>query len=271
MQRTTLDGLKVIITRPEGQGTQTATAVSAAGGIPVLLPMIRILPPDDPDLCDDAVRRLPEFQGLVFASANAVHAFFGRALARGTQPAMWYSLPAFAVGPKTAEALKAYGVVVAGVSSVATGAALGAMLGSMNVAGQRFLLPRGDRGREEIADALTAAGAAVVPLIVYRTAGPDAATVTAMHAEMRAAGRKALFFASPSAVEEFSRICTADERARLGLACVVVAIGETTAAAAQRCAIPVHGIAGKPTDAGMTEALMACLQCEPGRQNTFSS
>lgn len=260
MQRTTLEGLKVIITRPEGQGVAMAEAVRAAGGIPVLLPMIRVLPPEDLTACDDALRHLHNYQALVFASTNAVHAFFGRAQVLGMRSALWRDTPAFAVGPKTAGALKAYGVAVAGVSAIATGAALGAMLGAMDVAGKRFLLPRGDRGREEIADALIAAGAEVVPLIVYRTVGPDAATIAALQTEMRSDARKALFFASPSAVEEFNGICTTEERGHILRTCVVIAIGSTTAAAARQCALPVHAIAGAPTDAGMIDALAGCLR-----------
>lgn len=270
MPRITLDGLKVIITRPEGQGAATAAAVRAAGGAPVLLPMIRILPPDDPAACDDVIRRVHEFQGLVFASTNAVHAFFGRAQALGTPPAAWHNTAAFAVGPKTADALMAYGIAVAAVSAVPTGAALGAMLGSMDVAGKRFLLPRGDRGREEVADALITAGADVVPLVVYRTVGPDEATRASLHAEMRSDERKALLFASPSAVEEFDRICTGDDRGRILRTWVVVAIGSTTAAAARRCAIPVHGIAARPSDAGMIGALADCLVPGTGQQNSLS-
>ena len=260
MKQRTLDGLKVIITRPAGQGASTAAAVRAAGGTPVLLPMIAVLPPDDLTACDDAVRHLNDVHALVCASTNAVHALFGRARALGVPPASWGGITACAVGPKTAEARTGYGVPVAGVSAVATGAALGAMLGSMQVAGKRFLLPRGDRGREEIADALIAAGAEVVPLIVYRTVGPDAATVAALREEMRSGERKALFFASPSAVEEFRGIWSAEEHERIVRTCMVIAIGSTTAAAAQRCALPVHGIAALPTDAGMIEALAGCLR-----------
>ena len=260
MQRTTLEGLKVIITRPEGQGTAMAEAVRTAGGTPVLLPMIRILPPEDLTACDSALRQLNEYHALVFASTNAVHAFFGRAQALGMRSTLWRDTTAFAVGPATAEALTTYGVAVAAVSAVATGAALGAMLGALDVAGKRFLLPRGDRGREEIAAALSAAGAEVVPLIVYRTVGPDAATTAALHAAMRTDERTALFFASPSAVEEFSAICTAEEHAHILRSWVVVTIGSTTAAAARRCALPVHAIAGAPTDAGMIDALAGCLR-----------
>lgn len=265
MKRTTLDGLRVIITRPEGQGAKAAEAVSLAGGIPVLLPMIRILPPGSYAACDEALLHRREYHGMVFASTNAVHALFRRAKALGMPADAWRNVGAFAVGPKTADALNEYGIAARAVPAASTGAALGALLGSMDVRGKRFLLPRGDRGREEIADALATAGAEIVPVVVYRTAGPDAATASALRDILRSAGRKALLFASPSAVEECCRIFDAGELEHLLHGCVVAVIGSTTAAAAARCGVPVHGIAATPGDEGLVEALVAYVSTAPGR------
>jgi uroporphyrinogen-III synthase len=250
-----LEGLRVIITRPLDQGTATAAAVAQAGGVPVLLPMIRILPAPDAGACDDAFDALDRFEGVVFASANAVHAFFERARSRGVKPAVWHSVAAYAVGPRTAHVLAQYGVTAVAVPATFTGAALGEMLGSRDVQGKRFLLPRGDRGREEIADALLAAGAVVVPVVLYQTAGPDAATAEALRTAMATPGQKALFFASPSAVDEFAHLFSAQELAEAVQQSIVVVIGPTTAAAAGRQGIPVHAVAAEPTDAGMLAAL----------------
>jgi uroporphyrinogen-III synthase len=104
----------------------------------------------------------------------------------------------------------------------------------------------------------------VVSVIVYRTAGPDAATAAAMQAEMRSDGSKALLFASPSAVEEFCGIFGVEERARVLRGCVIAVIGPTTGAAATRCGIPVHVVAGMSTDASTIEALTEHVQAAAG-------
>ena len=265
MKRTTLDGLRVIITRPEGQGARTAEAVSSAGGIPVLLPMIRILPPGSFVACDEALLHRTGYHGMVFASTNAVHAFFRRAKALGIPANAWRNVGAFAVGPKTADALNDYGITARAVPAAATGAALGELLGSMDIRGKRFLLPRGDRGREEIADVLATAGAEIVPVVVYRTAGPDAATASALREVLRPATPKALLFASPSAVEECCGIFAAGELEHFLHGCVVAVIGSTTGAAAARCGMPVHGIAATPSDEGLVEALVAYVATAAGR------
>jgi uroporphyrinogen-III synthase len=264
MQQRTLDGLKVIITRPEDQGVKTAGAVAAAGGRPVVLPMIRILPAEDLAACDAALHHLTDHHGVVFASANAVHAFFARAKTRGVEPGVWGAIDAYAVGSRTADALMEYGIAARAVPVPFTGAALGQLLGSMNIRGKRFLLPRGDRGRDEIADALVTAGALPVSVVVYRTAGPDAATAAAMQGEMRSDGKKALLFASPSAVEEFCRIFSAEECVRVLRSCVIVVIGPTTGAAAARYGMHVDVGAGTPADAGLIEALAAHVYASAG-------
>jgi uroporphyrinogen-III synthase len=195
----------------------------------------------------------------VFASANAVHAFFDRVKARAVDLSVWRRVATFAVGPRTAQALHQHGVTAAAVPATFTGAALGQMLGARDIRGKRFLLPRGDRGREEIADALTAAGAEVVPVVVYRAAGPDPATASAMRTLLTDPDRKAIYFASPSAVEECARLFSRSELADAMQRCIVVAIGSTTGKAAQRHGIPVHGVAAEATDSGLVGALRACL------------
>jgi len=265
MQRTALDGLKVIITRPADQGAGMADLVARAGGIPVVLPMIGILPAEDFGACDEALRHPGRYQGVVFASANAVHAFFGRAKVCGADLARWNGIRTFAVGLKTAHVLGLYGVTAAAAPSPCTGEALGSLLGAKDIRGKRFLLPRGDRGREEIAEALKAAGALVVPVVVYRTAGPDAETATAMRSAMFGAARKAVLFASPSAVEEFVRLFAAEELLQVLPRAIVVVIGTTTAAAAASHGVQVHAVAATSTDAGLIGALVSSLPVPMGR------
>lgn len=254
-----LEGLRVIITRPADQGATTADAVAEAGGVPVILPMIRILPPADDAPCREALGAPGRFDGVVFASANAVDAFFDAVHACGVDQAVWQRLAAYAVGRRTAHALVRHGVTATAVPADFTGRALGEMLSAGNIRGKRFLLPRGDRGRDEIADALVAAGAAVEPVVVYRTAGPDPATAAALRAELLSPARRAIFFASPSAVEECARLFSAPELAAAVERCIVVVIGTTTGAAAGRHGIPVHGVAAVASDSGMIRTLASCL------------
>lgn len=259
-----LDGTRVIITRPADQGAETAEAVKRDGGVPLVLPMIRILPPEDTAECDAALHEPGSFHGVVFASTNAVEGFYARAQALGIDMGPWRKVPAFAVGPKTADALGRHGVTAVEIAAHATGAALGAMLGSRDIRGKRFLLPRGSRARDEIAAALAAAGALAIPVVVYRTVGPDAATADAMRSAVMSAERKAILFASPSAVVEWVHLFTQKELQETAAGRIVVAIGQTTAAAAAAHGIHVHAVAAEATDSSMVGALGACLRVPAG-------
>ena len=256
MPRTTLEGMRIIITRPAEQGAQTAEAVAAAGGVPVCLPMIRILPVEDLSACDAALREMTTTDGVVFTSVNGVHALFGRARFLGMQETVWEGTRFYAVGAKTARAVQEHGVPVSAVPEMFSGRALGEMLGQQDLRGKRFLFPRGNIGRDEVADAVTAAGATAVRVIVYRTEGPDEATAAAMRAEMLGTSGPIVLFASPSAVEHFDRLFTAAEKAAFAPGTVVAVIGPTTDEAARKCGLPVHVRAVESTERGLLDALL---------------
>ena len=77
-----LFGMRVLVTRAEDQAAELASALRTAGAEPVLVPMIALVPPDDPaalDLLDSAIERLSGYDGIVFASSNAVRFLAARA------------------------------------------------------------------------------------------------------------------------------------------------------------------------------------------------
>jgi uroporphyrinogen-III synthase len=259
MPQTTLDGLRVIITRPVEQGAQTAQAVANAGGVPVLLPMVRILPAEDLSSCDAALRDMTSTDGVVFASVNGVHAFFGRARTLGIDDAAWQGTRFYAVGAKTARCVQEYGATVSAVPELFSGQALGDMLGQHDLRGKRFLFPRGTKGRDDVAEAVTAAGGTAVRVIVYQTVGPDDATAHAMRIEMLGGDRSVVFLASPSAVEHFDLLFSPAEKAMFVPRTVFAVIGPTTEEATRKCGLPVHVRAAESTERGLLEALMRYL------------
>jgi uroporphyrinogen-III synthase len=259
MPQTTLEGLRVIITRPAEQGAQTAEAIAALGGVPVLLPMVRILPADDLSACDAALREMASTDGVVFASVNGVHAFFGRARTLGIDGTAWQGTRFYAVGAKTARCVQEYGATVSAVPELFSGQALGEMLGQHDLRGKRFLFPRGTKGRDDVAEAVTAAGGTAVRVIVYQTVGPDDATAQAMRTEMLGSDRSVVFFASPSAVEHFDRLFSPAEKTKFVPRTVFAVIGPTTDEATRKCGLSVQVRATESTERGLLEALMCFL------------
>ena len=166
--RTPLAGVGVLVTRPARQAGGFARKIAALGGVPVIFPAIAILPPEDPTELVRAQAALASYSFAVFVSANAVEH-------GAPDPARWpRDLPAFAPGPGTAEALAAVGIANARIPSTTfDSAGLLALPEFADPRGKRVLIFRGEKGREELGDALAARGAIVEHVACYRRAPPE--------------------------------------------------------------------------------------------------
>src|SRR5919201_5992874 len=89
--------MRLVITRPEPDGTRTAEALRARGHAVLVSPVLHMQPVNV---------KIPEgqFAGVVFTSINAV-----RATAAHPEHTAILTLPVFAVGSRTAEAARGMG------------------------------------------------------------------------------------------------------------------------------------------------------------------
>lgn len=89
--------MRVLVTRPEPDATETTEKLRALGHDPVVAPLLKIVfapPPDD----------LPEPGAIILTSRNGA-----RALSHWPQAARWLDLPVFVTGHATAEAARRIG------------------------------------------------------------------------------------------------------------------------------------------------------------------
>lgn len=169
-----LAGRTIVVTRPQAQAAPLAEAIAAAGGSPLIFPLLEIAPASDPQPLADAVNRLADYALAVFISPNAVDHALPAILERGSWPTTL--LPA-AVGQGTVRALAAHGVTgcIAPTERFDSEALLElAALADERVAGRRVAIFRGDGGRELLADTLRERGATVDCVTCYRRSGPSA-------------------------------------------------------------------------------------------------
>jgi uroporphyrinogen-III synthase len=255
-----LRGVCVLVTRPPEQARAMVELIEQYGGTALCTPMIRILPPVDWRECDEQIGRLKEYAGVVFASANSAAKFLERASDRGKISELQAGPALYAVGKKTAGILERAGLATAFIPETFSGKELAVFFLGAKLAGARYLLPRGDHGREEIADALRAAGAEVVPVVVYRTIGPDEASATRVREALGARRIDVVTFASPSAVRHFVEILDPQLLEYVKSSVVVGAIGGTTADAAAQFGLPVQVVASTATGEGLVESLAAWKQ-----------
>jgi uroporphyrinogen-III synthase len=167
-----LRGRRIVITRPAGQNERLADLIRAAGGEPIVFPVIEILDLEDIRPLAAAAERLDAYDLAVFISPNAVDKAMNVIRARREWPSR---LRAATVGRGSEKALHRYGVAEV---IVPTGRFDSKTLlehpGLADVAGRRIVVFRGDGGRELLGDELRRRGATVDYVECYRRARPSA-------------------------------------------------------------------------------------------------
>ena len=167
-ERGPLEGIGVIVTRPQRQAAVFASRIGALGGVPIIWPAIVILPPDDRSALDRAHRSLDLYDVAIFVSANAVE--YG-----APPPGTWPSrIVTYAPGPGTAETLAAVGIPNAQVPVTSLDSEGLLELPSLaDVSGKRIVIFRGEGGREFLGNTLRARGATVDHVPCYRRVPPQ--------------------------------------------------------------------------------------------------
>jgi uroporphyrinogen-III synthase len=247
-----LAGKRIVVTRVAAQALDLLKALQYAGAIPILLPVIRIQPPEDFTLLDEALRRLHEFDWILFTSQNAVRIVHERLERLQLLPMLQsWPLVAGAVGQATANEAASAGFRVAHVASQPLGGALAEELGSC-LSGRQVFLPRSDRANPKTVEKLESFGAQVTEVVAYRTLSEAAQEQDVIAKAMNA---DAILFFSPSAVAGFDNVCGTGKLAEFSERGIVLASGPVTLAALREKGIGGAAAAKEPSVARIVEAL----------------
>lgn len=167
-----LAGFGIVVTRPAHQAAALAGMISAAGGNPILFPVLEILDVTDLQPLLNAIERLDSFDLAVFISPNAVVRALNQITARRRWPP---GLRVAAIGKGSVRELKRFGIegVIAPTRAYDSERLL-ELPQLQAVSGQRIVVFRGEGGRELLGDTLTARGAEVEYVECYRRARPRA-------------------------------------------------------------------------------------------------
>lgn len=168
-----LQGVNVLVTRPEGQGDPLVAAISKAGGRAWHFPLMTISEINSPEAIDGIIEKithLDRYQLAIFISTNAAR--FGLQWIDRLRDNFPQKLEVFAVGPATAEALRSLPVTVNYSDRGMDSEQMLQMQRLQDVRNQHILLFRGEGGRELLADTLRSRGAQVDYLETYRRQTP---------------------------------------------------------------------------------------------------
>jgi len=242
-------GVCVMVTRPANEPEPLSERLRAMGAAVIVQPAICISPPADWRPVDEALARLGEYDWLVFSSANGVRYWFDRMQTQiaGVSPTFRFPKLA-AMGPGTADELARYGCKADLVPEQFRAESLADAL-TQDAAGRRFLLARASRGREVLAERLTAAGAIVEEVVVYTSTDVDRPSAEA--AALLRAGKIDWITVTSSAIARSLAKLFGDELRRAKLA----SISPITSGVLRDLGFEPAAEAAEYTLAGLTEAV----------------
>jgi uroporphyrinogen III methyltransferase/synthase len=251
----------VVVTRPGPKARELIVGLGALGAEVIPYPVMEIQPPEDPAPLDRVCAHLTDYDVVLLTSANGVEAVAERVTA-WPKPGPKVAV----VGKQTAKAVRRRGWPVDFLPEEANAEGLLATLTARQaVAGQRFLFPRAEQGREVLVDGLHAAGAVVDLVTAYRS-------VAVPHAP--AETRATLGDRHIALVTFTSGACTDHFLARMGEAGLgdaartwpAAVIGPVTRDACTRHGMRVVAMAEQPSSGAFLAAIRAYL----GQRSAFS-
>lgn len=243
-----LAGKSVVVTRTRRQASNLRAKLEALGADVIEAPVLEIHHRADGLVTDERVAS--RWDWIAFSSQNGVDAFFEAFNAAGRDARSLSTTLLAAIGPATAVALSARGLIADFTPTTPTGECFASELPRVN--GARVLLPAGSLSDTRLEDGLRARGAHVEQVEVYETrpAVLDAALVG------RVLTADAVTFASASSAQFL--------RAALGelapaATAKLCAIGPQAAAATVTAFGRVDATATEPSIDGLVAAVVEAL------------
>ncbi|MER0119327.1 uroporphyrinogen-III synthase [Corynebacterium sp. KPL2636] len=235
-----LYGWRVLVPRTKEQAGPMSARLAGYGAIPQNVPTISIEPPRNPAQMDRAIKGIVEgrYKWIVFTSVNAVTAVWDKISQLGLDARDFAGVHLAAVGTKTADAIRAKGMVPELLPHKKKQNAEGLLEVFPNYvedidAVSRVLLPRTDIAADTLVDGLQALQWDVDDVVAYRTvrAAPPSAEIRDM---IKTGGFDAVAFTSGSTVRNLVGIAGKPHQ-RTIIAC----IGPSASAAAEELGLRV--------------------------------
>jgi uroporphyrinogen III methyltransferase/synthase len=164
-----LFGKRILVTRSREQAGVLSEALETLGAEPLEFPVIRVAEPEDFGPLDRSIEELGWYRWVIFTSVNGVYSFFKRLRHHNRDVRLLHRARLCAIGPKTKEALEAYGLIVDYVPEEFRAEEILKVLQGKVRPGDRVLLPRADIARKILPEALKELGAVVEEVTAYRT------------------------------------------------------------------------------------------------------
>lgn len=246
-----LAGMAVLVTRPQPQANGLAQCLVAQGAAAHVCPTIEIVPNALSASELGFIAELDRYSGVICISASAAE--LGVRLCADRWPQWPLHQTWYAVGPASGKPLQGWGLNLFIADAGSSSETLLALPALNTVDGQRFLIMRGNGGRETLADTLRSRDAQVDYLELYRRQ-PVANDSVELTAFLTGTGLRVVTVTSGESLDQL--LLQAGEQANVLRQCPLVVVSGRLAEHAQRQGFQVVYVAAGASD----EALLQCLQ-----------
>lgn len=164
-----LSGKRILITRTKSQTGSFAQKIEDLGGEVYSFPTIKVIDPSDYRLIDNKIKKIEEYDWIIFTSVNGVKSFFSRLINLQIDIRLLAGIKIGAIGSATGKALEEKGVFPDYIPEKFQAEAMAAGLKDIIKKGQRVLLPTADIARKVLEEELSRHGALVDKIDIYHT------------------------------------------------------------------------------------------------------
>ncbi|MDB6130010.1 MAG: uroporphyrin-III C-methyltransferase [Verrucomicrobiales bacterium] len=251
-----LFGKRVVVTRTREQASQFSEQLMEKGAEVLEIPTIKITPPGNLGFLGDAMVALNTYDWIVFTSPNGVTAFFEYFFKGFDDLRCLGALRIAAVGPATAAKLKELHLAIDVMpEEYIAGKIAVAMEKFASVENSKVLLLRAEVATPELPQELTALGAIVDDVPVYKTV-PETEDLNGAAEDFLENGADWIAFTSSSTVENFHSRFNLPEIMVKHPHLKILSIGPETTKALTALELTPALQAQKHTIQGMVDALL---------------
>lgn len=248
-----LAGRKIVVTRPVEEAEVLSEKLRGLGATTVELSTIKIIPPEQLELLNHAVKKLEEYDWVVFTSIHGVRSLTDRMVALKVPLGALAKPKVAAIGPATASELTKHGRSPDFVPREYLSEKIADSLGDLS--GKRVLLPRADIASPILPTELRKRGAIVDEVAAYRTVIPEDLTAERVRMVL-SKGVDLVTFTSPSTVRNLASVVGSEELLSYLRGAKVGCIGPVTCEAARELGITVDLVAETHTVNALVEAIV---------------
>ena len=245
-----LAGVRIVVTRAAHQAEELARPLRDLGAEVILLPVIEIGLPSDPEPLRNAAAHSNRYDWIIFTSANGIRAF----VAELPFAVRMCSARIATVGAATRKIAEQQGFTISLTPQTYVAEALVEAFGEEELSGKQILIPSAAITRDVVATELRRRGARVDVVEAYRNVLPGEAASRAAEI-FREPLPEWVTFASSSAVDNLVSLIGADTLRHVKIA----SIGPITSETIRRHRLEFAAEANVQTVEGLVEVLARAL------------